>query len=81
VPPEQSWRVSRDLVDYHAALDIVKDSGTTHYTDIALDVGRRAVERYDWTADDFTSPRGHSAWTMRFSRGDWDTRTETTTTL
>ncbi|WP_433340372.1 CocE/NonD family hydrolase [Streptomyces sp. CA-253872] len=81
VPPEQSWRVSRDLVDYHAALDIVKDSGTTHYAAIDLDVGRRAVERYNWTADDFTSPRGRSAWTMRFSRGAWDTRTETTTTL
>ncbi|MEV5214149.1 CocE/NonD family hydrolase [Streptomyces albidoflavus] len=79
--PEQSWKVSRDLVDYRSALDIVKDSGVTRYEEIGLDVGRRAVERYDWVADDFGSVRGRSAWTMRFTRGDWSTRTETDTVL
>ncbi|WP_299541860.1 CocE/NonD family hydrolase [uncultured Streptomyces sp.] len=81
VLPEQDWTVSRNLVDYTSALDIVKDSGTVHYEDAGLDVGRRAVERYDWVADDFTSVRGRSSWTMRFGRDGWDTRTETSTVL
>ncbi|WP_067970084.1 CocE/NonD family hydrolase [Nocardiopsis trehalosi] len=80
-PPEQSWKVWRDLVDYSAALEIVKDGGTVRYDDIGLDVGRRAYERYDSVADDFTSVRGETAWTMRFTRGGWDVRTETRTVL
>ncbi|MTE19382.1 CocE/NonD family hydrolase [Streptomyces sp. TRM43335] len=80
-PPEQRWEVSRDLVDYQSALEIVKDGGTIHFEDIDLDVHRRAYERYAWTADDFTSARGESEWTMEFARGDWNTRTVTRTVL
>ncbi|MDK1471944.1 CocE/NonD family hydrolase [Streptomyces sp. 549] len=80
-PPEQSWKVSRDLVDYRSALEIVKDAGVVHFDDIDLDVGRRAYERYDSIADQFDSARGESAWTMTFRRGDWHVRTETRTVL
>ncbi|CAL9436979.1 hypothetical protein SUDANB106_02192 [Streptomyces sp. enrichment culture] len=80
-PPEQRWEVSRNLVDYGSALEIVKDGGTVHFEDIDLDVHRRAYERYDSVADDFTSVRGESEWTMEFSRGDWNVRTVTRTVL
>lgn len=80
-PPEQRWTVSRDLVGYNSALEIVKDGGTVRHDAIGLEVGRRAFERYDSVADDFTSVRGESTWTMRFSRGDWDVRTVTSTVL
>jgi putative CocE/NonD family hydrolase len=80
-PPEQRWEVSRNLVDYGSSLEIVKDGGTVHFEDIDLDVRRRAYERYDSVADDFTSVRGESEWTMAFSRGDWNVRTVTRTVL
>lgn len=80
-PPEQRWEVKRDLIGYDSALEIVKDRGTVRIDDIGLDVGCRAYERYTATADDFTSVGGESAWTMRFSRDDWDVRVETRTEL
>jgi putative CocE/NonD family hydrolase len=79
--PEQRWTVSRDMVDYKQSLEIVKDRGLMRHDDIGLDIGRRAYERYDWVADDYTSPTGRSTWTMRFRRGDWDVRTVTHTEL
>ncbi|MGA6161911.1 CocE/NonD family hydrolase [Amycolatopsis magusensis] len=80
-PGEQRWTVSRDLVDYESALEIVKDSGVDYFEDIDLRVGRRAYERYSSRADDFSSARGETAWTMTFARGDWEARTETHTVL
>ncbi|WP_199433033.1 CocE/NonD family hydrolase [Qaidamihabitans albus] len=80
-PGEQKWSVSRDLVDYHSALEVVKDLGVVRFEDIDLDVRRRAYEKYEWVRDDFTSARGHVDWTMRFVRGDWDVETTTHTTL
>ncbi|MGE6738541.1 CocE/NonD family hydrolase C-terminal non-catalytic domain-containing protein, partial [Streptomyces sp. NPDC059900] len=81
VAPEERWQVKRDLVDYAAELEIVKDRGTVRIDDIGLDVGRRAYERYTSVAEDFTSATGESAWTMSFSRDDWDVRVETRTVL
>ncbi|MBB5936721.1 hypothetical protein FHS42_003798 [Streptomyces zagrosensis] len=80
-PVEERWDVKRDLVGYHAELEIVKDRGMVRFDDICLDVGRRAYERYTAVADDFTSPSGESAWTMHFRRGDWDVRVETRTVM
>ncbi|MEV8564418.1 CocE/NonD family hydrolase [Streptomyces sp. NPDC051322] len=80
-PPEQRWEVRRDLIDYHSALEIVKDRGLVRYEDIGLDVGLRAYERYAAVADDFTSVSGEATWTMRFHRDDWDVRVETRTVL
>ncbi|MEV0558249.1 MULTISPECIES: CocE/NonD family hydrolase [unclassified Streptomyces] len=80
-PPEQRWEVSRDLVDYGAALNIVKDRGTVHFDAMDLDVGCRVHERYTSVADDFTSPAGDVTWTMSFRRKDWDVRVRTSTTL
>lgn len=79
--PEQAWNVSRSLVDYHSALDIVKDRGTQRYEENGIEVGLRACERYTSVADDFSSLTGRSAWTMRFSRPGWDVRVETSTVL
>ncbi|MET8473040.1 CocE/NonD family hydrolase [Streptomyces sp. NPDC006422] len=80
-PPEERWDVTRDLIDYGAALDIVKDRGTIRFDAADIDVGCRAHERYTSTADDFASPAGESTWTMRFRRADWDVRIRTSTTL
>lgn len=80
-PPEQRWTVSRDLVNYRSTLEIVKDNGVTHYDDINLDAGKRAFERYSSVADDFSSVRGESTWTMTFGRDEWQTRTVTSTEL
>lgn len=80
-PGDSRWTVSRDLVDYRSALEVVKDLGVLHFDDIDLDVRRRADERYDWVADDFESARGTVDWTMRFTRGEWDVATVTHTTL
>ncbi|MFF3488355.1 CocE/NonD family hydrolase [Streptomyces sp. NPDC002701] len=79
--PDARWEVKRDMVDYRAELEIVKDQGLVHFDEIGLDVGRRAYERYTSVADDFTSVTGESAWTMRFRRDDWDVRVETSTRL
>ncbi|WP_328416274.1 CocE/NonD family hydrolase [Streptomyces violaceus] len=80
-PPEERWEVKRDLVDYHAELDIVKDRGTVRFDDIGVEAGRRARERYTAVADEFTSASGESTWTMRFQRDDWDVRVVTHTQL
>ncbi|MCM2580120.1 CocE/NonD family hydrolase [Streptomyces meridianus] len=80
-PKEQSWKVTRDLVDYTSGLEIVKDAGTVRYDRIGLDVSRRAYERYEAVADEFDSVRGESEWTMGFRRGDWEVRTVTRTEL
>ncbi|GAB2887268.1 CocE/NonD family hydrolase [Streptomyces deserti] len=80
-PPEERWEVKRDLVGYHAELDIVKDRGTVRFEDIGLEAGRRAHERYTAVPDDFTSVGGDSTWTMRFRRDDWDVRVVTHTRL
>ncbi|MEU3205947.1 CocE/NonD family hydrolase C-terminal non-catalytic domain-containing protein [Streptomyces cyaneofuscatus] len=74
---EQAWNVSRSLVDYHSALDIMKDRGRQRYEDNGIEVGLRACERYTSVADDFASLSGRSSWTMTFSRpGGWDVRVE-----
>ncbi|MFF5992700.1 CocE/NonD family hydrolase [Prauserella flavalba] len=80
-PGDGRWTVSRDLVDYHSALEVVKDLGVVRFEDIGLDVHRNAYERYEWVRDDFQSVRGSVDWTMRFARGDWDVETTTSTTL
>lgn len=79
--PDHRWEVRRDLVDTRSSLEIVKDGGILRFEDIGLDVGRRAHEHYESVADDFTSVRGETSWTMRFAREGWDTRTETHTSL
>ncbi|GLU48508.1 CocE/NonD family hydrolase [Nocardiopsis ansamitocini] len=81
LPGEQRWGVSRDLVDYGASLDVVKDLGTVRFEDIDLEVERRSEEHYGWVGDDFDSVRGETVWTMGFSRGDWSARTLTRTVL
>jgi len=76
-PGEQRWNVSRDLVSYESALEIVKDSGLVRFDDIELTVARRAYERYASLADDFASASGETDWSITFSRGDWEARTDT----
>jgi putative CocE/NonD family hydrolase len=80
-PGEQRWTVSRDLVGYESALEIVKDAGTLRFDDIDLETERRVYERYGWVADDFCSVSAETAWSMTFSRGDWVVRTETRTVV
>ncbi|GHF82386.1 hypothetical protein FHX82_004660 [Amycolatopsis bartoniae] len=76
-PTRQKWQVSRDLVNYEQTLEILKDAGTERFDDIDLEVSRCAYERYTSVADDFASPAGETDWSMTFSRGDWEARTDT----
>src|SRR5690606_11572763 len=79
-PSEQRWRVSRDLVDYHAEREVRKGLGVVRFPDIDLDVTRTVHESYEWIADDFASVTAASTWVVGFRRGDWDARTVTRTT-
>jgi uncharacterized protein len=80
-PARHRWTVTRDLVDYESALEVVKDLGVVRFDEIDLEVTRRAVERYSWVADDVTSVRGETRWSMGFARGEWKIQTETRTEL
>ena len=80
-PETHRWTVTRDLVDYESALEVVKDLGVVRFNDIDLDVTRRADERYSWVADDVTSVRGETNWSMGFARGEWKIQTVTRTAL
>jgi len=78
---EQRWTVSRDLVDYNSAVDIVKDRGVVRFDDIALELTRRGRERYSWVGDDVTSAAGETEWLMGFEREEWNVSTITRTML
>ncbi|RZQ60219.1 CocE/NonD family hydrolase [Amycolatopsis suaedae] len=78
---EQRWTVSRDMVHYESALEIVKDAGTIRFPDNGLEVSRRAHERYGWVSDDFCSARGETTWAMEFERDGWSARSVTHTVL
>jgi putative CocE/NonD family hydrolase len=80
-PGRQRWTVTRDLVDYESALEVVKDLGVVRFDDIDLNLARRCVERYSWVADDVGSVRGETTWAMGFARGDWKVETVTRTVL
>jgi hypothetical protein len=76
-PGEYRWDVSRNMVTYESALDVVKDTGVVRYEDTGMEIAKQVRERYSWTADDFSSVRGETEWVMTFARGDWSTRVET----
>src|SRR5699024_2727598 len=78
---EQRWTVSRDMVNYNSAVDIVKDRGVVRFDDIALELTRRARERYSWIGDDVTSAAGETEWLMGFEREEWNVSTITRTML
>jgi putative CocE/NonD family hydrolase len=80
-PGEERWTVSRDLVRYESSLEVVKDLGVVRFDDIALEVTRRAYERYKWVGDDFGSVCGETEWRIGFERGDWRAATITRTVL
>jgi putative CocE/NonD family hydrolase len=80
-PGRQRWTVTRDLVDYESALEVVKDLGTVRFDGINLDLTRRSDERYSWVADGVDSVRGETRWVMGFARGDWKVETVTRTVL
>ncbi len=81
VPGEEHWTVSRDLVRYISALEVVKDLGVIRFDNSGLEVARRAYERYSWVGDDFGSVRGETEWTVTFEREDWKASTTTRTVL
>lgn len=80
-PGDERWTVSRDLVGYQSALEVVKDLGVVRFDDIDLTVSRRAYERYSWVGDDFGSVRGETDWVMGFERDDWQVSARTRTVL
>ena len=80
-PGEERWTVTRDLVRYESALEVVKDLGVVRFDDIGLEVTRRAYERYSWIGDNFGSVCGETEWRMGFKRGDWEASTFTRTVL
>lgn len=78
---EERWTVSRDLIRYLSALEVVKDLGVIRFDDSGLEVARRAVEKYSWVGDDFGSVRGETEWTVTFERRGWKVSTTTHTVL
>jgi predicted acyl esterase len=80
-PVRHRWTMTRDLIDYESTLEVVKDLGVVRFDDIDLEVSRRAEERFSCVADDVTSVRGETTWTMGFARGDWQVETRTRTVL
>ena len=76
-PGRYRWDVTRNMITYESALDVVKDTGTVRYEDTGMEIGKQVHERYGWTADDFSSVHGETEWVMTFARGDWSTRVET----
>jgi hypothetical protein len=81
VAGDERWTVSRDLVRYTSALEVVKDLGVIRFDDSGLEVARRAYERYGWVGDDFGSVRGETEWTVVFEREGWKASTTTHTVL
>ncbi|MGY1841788.1 MULTISPECIES: CocE/NonD family hydrolase [unclassified Modestobacter] len=80
-PGEHRWQVTRDLIGYESALEVVNDLGVVRFDDIDLEVTRRAEERYSSVGDDVGSVCGETTWRMAFRRGDWHVRTVTRTVL
>ncbi|GAB3505509.1 hypothetical protein GCM10027521_61160 [Amycolatopsis cihanbeyliensis] len=78
-PGRQRWNVVRDLIDYHSALHVIKDSGTVLLDDIGLEVTQNAEEIYSSVGEDFTSVRGEVTWTTGFRRDGWNARAVTRT--
>ncbi|SNR42792.1 hypothetical protein SAMN06265360_105223 [Haloechinothrix alba] len=78
---DERWTVSRDLVEYRSALEVVKDLGAVRFDDIDLTVTRRAYERYSWVGNDVGSVSGETEWRIGFKRGDWEISTYTRTVL
>ncbi|RKT87183.1 hypothetical protein SAMN05421805_102408 [Saccharopolyspora antimicrobica] len=80
-PGEERWQVSRDLVDYVSALEVVGDAGVIRLEGLGLEIARRCYERYGWVGDDFGSVSGRAEWTLRFARDGWQVETVTRTVL
>lgn len=80
-PGEEHWTVTRDLVRYESALEVVKDLGVIRLEDIDLEVTRSAHERYSWTGNDFDSVKGETQWSIGFRRGRWQAATLSRTVL
>ena len=80
-PGDERWTVTRDLVRYESALEVVKDQGVVRLDDIDLEVTQRAYERYSWVGDDVLSATGETEWRITFKRGDWEASTVTRTVL
>lgn len=80
-PGEERWSVSREMIGYESALEVVKDLGVVRFEDIDLDVTRRAYERYSCIGNDFGSVRGETEWRVSFERAGWRVSTVTRTVL
>jgi hypothetical protein len=80
-PGDERWTVTRDLVRYESALEVVKDQGVVRLDDIDLEVTQRAYERYSWVGDDVLSATGETEWRITFKRGDWEASAVTRTVL
>ena len=80
-PGRQAWAVTRDLVDHHSTLEVVRDVGLVRFDGIDLELTRRAEERYSSVADDVGSVRGEVTWTVGFARDGWRVETRSRTVL
>lgn len=80
-PGDHRWTVSRDLVGYESALEVVNDLGEVRLDDIGLHLVRRAYERYSWVGEDFGSAKGENEWRMKFGRNGVHAETVTRTVL
>ncbi len=80
-PPQHSWRVVRDMVGDVATLEVINDEGSYRLPEIDLEISRQTKESYSFRGADFASLRGMTTTERAFRRGDWSTRTVTSTIL
>lgn len=76
-----NWLVHRDLAEDRSTLEVINDDGVYRLEDIELEVGKRTVETYTTTADDFSSPKAEVVSERGLRRGDWAIRSVTRTVV
>ena len=80
-PGEESWRVIKELDRDISKLEVLLDTGTTHYDDINMDISSRTRETYTYYTDEYNSISGETYWERIFKREGWQIRTVTRTLL
>ena len=80
-PAHHNWLVHRDLAEDRSTLEVINDDGVYRLEDIDREVGKKTVETYTTTADDFSSPRAEVVSERSLRRGDWAIRSVTRTVV
>ncbi len=80
-PPQENWRVIRNLATDESVLEVVRHDGHMFIDEIDLDMRRRTLEWYSYVGEDFSSVRGETYTVRGLARGEWSTEVRTRTVL